>query len=63
LCRSFVPASAAAAYVKQGVVYVPVADIPPIQVCLGWVPERRSRFVDVFVRAVRAASSGPAVAR
>ena len=50
---SFLPASAAAAYVKPGVVYVPVSDIPPIQICLAWPTERRSPYVDAFVRAVR----------
>ena len=50
---SFLPASAAAAYVKPGVVFVPVSDIPPIQICLAWPTERRSAYVDAFVRAVR----------
>jgi hypothetical protein len=30
------PASAAAAAVHSGVVYVPVSDMPPIQICLAW---------------------------
>lgn len=50
---SFLPASAAAAYVKPGVVYVPVADIPPIRICLAWPTNRRGRYVDAFVQAVR----------
>jgi DNA-binding transcriptional LysR family regulator len=50
---SFVPASSAAAYVKPGVVYVPVSDIPPIEICLAWKADRRSELVDTFVRAVR----------
>lgn len=50
---SFVPASAAAAYVKPGVVYVPVSDIAPIEICLAWKADRRSQLVETFVRAVR----------
>lgn len=59
---SFVPASAAAAYVKPGVSYVPVSDIPPIQICLACSAARRSGLIDAFVRAVRATVPGAAPA-
>lgn len=54
---SVVPASVAATYVKPGVVYVPITDIPPIQICLAWKADRRSELVDTFVGAVRATTS------
>jgi DNA-binding transcriptional LysR family regulator len=51
---SFVPASAAAMYGRPEVVYVPVSDIPPIQVCLAWHTGRRTALVADFVAAVKA---------
>jgi DNA-binding transcriptional LysR family regulator len=54
---SFLPESVAKHYVPPGVVYVPVPDIPPIEICIAWKPERSSPLVDGFIRAVR--SSGP----
>jgi DNA-binding transcriptional LysR family regulator len=33
---SFVPASVATAVVQPGIAYVPVTDIPPIEICLAW---------------------------
>jgi len=50
---SFLPASAAAAYGQADVAYVPVPDIPPIQICLAWKDDRRSPLVDAFVEAVK----------
>jgi DNA-binding transcriptional LysR family regulator len=49
---SFLPASAAAAVVHSGVVYVPVSDIAPIQISLAWVAGRRSGVVQDFVETV-----------
>jgi DNA-binding transcriptional LysR family regulator len=49
---SFLPASAAAAVVHAGVVYVPVPDIPPIQISLAWAASRHSALVEDFVQAV-----------
>jgi DNA-binding transcriptional LysR family regulator len=57
---SFVPASAAAMYGRPGVVYVPVDDIPPIQICLASPAGRRSSLVADFVAAVEATVSGHA---
>jgi DNA-binding transcriptional LysR family regulator len=60
---SFMPRSVAKHYVPPGIVYVPVADIPPIEICIAWKPERSSRLVDGFIRAVRSSgqtSSTPA---
>ena len=51
---SFVPASAAAVYQQADVAYVPIVDIPPIQICLAWREGRRSPVVAAFVDAVRA---------
>jgi DNA-binding transcriptional LysR family regulator len=52
---SFVPASVAAAVVQPGVVYVPVNDIPPIQVCLAWRASDPSPLVMAFRDCVVAA--------
>jgi DNA-binding transcriptional LysR family regulator len=49
---SFLPASAAAAVVHAGVAFVPVSDIPPIQISLAWAAGRRSGMIDDFVDAV-----------
>jgi DNA-binding transcriptional LysR family regulator len=57
---SFVPSSAAAMYGRPDVVYVPVSDIPPIQICLAWRAGGRSVLVADFVAAVQA--TGDAVA-
>jgi DNA-binding transcriptional LysR family regulator len=45
---SFVPACVAAAVVQPGVVYVPVNDIPPIQICLAWLATHPSPLVTSF---------------
>ena len=49
---SFLPASAAAAVVHAGVAFVPVSDIPPIQISLAWAAGRRSGVIGDFVDAV-----------
>jgi DNA-binding transcriptional LysR family regulator len=54
---SFLPESVAKHYTPPGVVYVPVSDIPPIEICIAWQPERSSRLVDGFIRAVRSSES------
>jgi DNA-binding transcriptional LysR family regulator len=48
---SFMPAAAAKYYAPPGIVYVPVPDIPPIEISIAWKPERSSALVDGFVRA------------
>jgi DNA-binding transcriptional LysR family regulator len=48
---SFMPAAAARYYVPPGIVYVPVTDIPPIEIYIGWRADRSSSLVDGFVRA------------
>ncbi len=50
---SFVPESAAAAYRQPGVAYIPVRDIPPIQICLAWNRTHHSPHVPAFVESVR----------
>lgn len=55
---SFVPASVAAAYLHPGVVYVPVTDIPAIQVCLAWRSGPRSPLVAAFVASVTESAPG-----
>jgi DNA-binding transcriptional LysR family regulator len=50
---SFLPASSAAVYAQRDVAYVPVADIPPIQVCLGWSASRFSPAIKSFIEAVK----------
>jgi DNA-binding transcriptional LysR family regulator len=54
---SFLPESVAKHYIPPGIVYVPVPDIPPIEICIAWKPERSSRLVDGFMRAVRSSGS------
>jgi DNA-binding transcriptional LysR family regulator len=49
---SFVAASAAAACSHRGVVYVPVTDIPPIQINLAWRTNHPSPLVAEFANAV-----------
>jgi DNA-binding transcriptional LysR family regulator len=56
---SFIPASAAAVYGSAEVAYVPVTDIPPIQICLAWRIGETSPLVRSFVNAV-SVSPGPA---
>ena len=50
---SFVPASSAAVFLNANVAYVPVTDIPPIQICLAWRQGDNSPLVGSFVTAVR----------
>jgi DNA-binding transcriptional LysR family regulator len=45
---SFLPACVAAAVVQPGVVYVPVSDIPPVQVCLATRAGHPSPLVNAF---------------
>jgi DNA-binding transcriptional LysR family regulator len=52
---AFLPASAAAMYGRPEVVYVPVTDIPPIQIAIAWNADRRSSLIGDFVDAVRMA--------
>jgi DNA-binding transcriptional LysR family regulator len=47
------PASAAAVYSRRGVVWRPVADIPPLQICLGWLEARSSDVITDFAATVR----------
>ncbi|HEY4427786.1 MAG TPA: LysR substrate-binding domain-containing protein [Solirubrobacteraceae bacterium] len=49
---SFLPASAARAFVQPGVVYVPVTDIPPIKICLACKAGPASPLVEAFVECV-----------
>jgi len=48
---SFMPAAAAKYYAPPGVVYVPIPDIPPIEISIAWKAERSSALVDGFVGA------------
>jgi DNA-binding transcriptional LysR family regulator len=52
-----VPASAAAAYARPGVVARPITDIPPMQVCLAWLKVRASDLIADFAASVRTAES------
>jgi DNA-binding transcriptional LysR family regulator len=54
---SFLPESVAKHYIPPGVAYVPVTDIPPIEICIAWTPERQSPFVEGFIRAVRSSAA------
>jgi DNA-binding transcriptional LysR family regulator len=56
---SFLPASLAAAFAQPGIVYVPVTDIPPIKVCLGWKAENESPLVADFAACVTDATRQP----
>jgi DNA-binding transcriptional LysR family regulator len=49
---SFVPASVAGAYIQPGIAYVPVTDIPPIQICLAWKRGQRTELVSAFAEAI-----------
>jgi DNA-binding transcriptional LysR family regulator len=50
---SFLPASVAGAVIHPGIAYVPVNDIPPIEICLAWKADSRSPLVADFVDCVR----------
>jgi DNA-binding transcriptional LysR family regulator len=62
---TFLPASAAAFYVRPDIVYVPVRDIPPHPVALAWDAARASDLITDFARtaaaAVRPADTTPGV--
>ncbi|MGW1610494.1 LysR family transcriptional regulator [Streptomyces sp. NPDC002285] len=51
---AFVPSSVAAAFPRSDIAYVPVADVPPGQVCLAWNGSRPSHLVTSFVETVHA---------
>lgn len=53
---AFVPHSAAAAFPRSDIAYVPVADVAPGQVALAWNGSRPSQRVASFVETVRAAA-------
>jgi DNA-binding transcriptional LysR family regulator len=53
---TFLPASAAAFYVRPDIVYVPVRDIPPHPVALAWDAARTSGLVTDFARTAAAAA-------
>ena len=50
---AILPLSTARFYRRPDVRYVPVADLPPTAVHLGWEQGRESRLLDVFVTAAR----------
>jgi DNA-binding transcriptional LysR family regulator len=50
---SFVPASLAATVAQAGIAYVPVTDVPPIQVCLAWKADIESPLVEAFAACVK----------
>jgi DNA-binding transcriptional LysR family regulator len=52
-----IPASAAAAYARAGVVARPITDIPPMQICLAWLKARASDMIADFAASVRTAES------
>jgi DNA-binding transcriptional LysR family regulator len=52
-----VPASAAAAYARAGVVARPIMDIPPMEVCLAWLKVRATDLIADFAASVRTAES------
>jgi DNA-binding transcriptional LysR family regulator len=49
---SFVPASVAATFTQPGIAYVPVNDIPPINICLACRAEPPSPLIAAFVACV-----------
>jgi DNA-binding transcriptional LysR family regulator len=59
---AILPLSTALFYRRPDVRSVPVTDLPPTVVHLGWEQGRRSRLIDSFVRSVRSAGH-PAVER
>jgi DNA-binding transcriptional LysR family regulator len=50
---SFIPASLARVVAQDGVAYVPVPDMPPVNICLAWKSGSPSPLVAAFVDAVR----------
>jgi DNA-binding transcriptional LysR family regulator len=52
---TFLPASAAAFYVRPDIVYVPVRDIPPHPVAMAWDAARTSDLITDFARTAAAA--------
>jgi DNA-binding transcriptional LysR family regulator len=54
---SFMPESVAKHYTPPGIVYVPVTDIPPIEIFIAWKPGRSSPLVNGFIRAVRSSAA------
>jgi DNA-binding transcriptional LysR family regulator len=48
---SFVPSSVATAFAQSGIAYVPVTDVPPIQICLAWKTGRNSPLIQAFADA------------
>jgi DNA-binding transcriptional LysR family regulator len=56
---SFLPASVAAAVDQPGVVYVPVTDIPPIEICLAWRADSSSALIAAFADCVKDAVQSP----
>ncbi|MFK0128350.1 LysR family transcriptional regulator [Streptomyces nigra] len=55
---AYVPGSAAAAFPRSDIAYVPVTGVPPGQVALAWPARRRSPVVSGFVETARAAVAG-----
>lgn len=58
---TFLPASAAAFYVRPDIAYVPVRDIPPHPVCLASDAARQSPLITQFTRIAQAAAPPPGV--
>ena len=56
---SFLPASLASAFVQPGIAYVPVTDIPPINICLAWKAGRTSPLISAFAGSVTNARREP----
>jgi DNA-binding transcriptional LysR family regulator len=50
---AFLPAFVAATVTKSEVAFVPVSDIPPTRIALGWDATRQSPTITTFVNAVR----------
>ena len=50
---AILPQSTARFYRRPDVAFVPVSDLPPTDVLLGWESSRRSRLIDAFVAAAR----------
>ncbi|HEY2055436.1 MAG TPA: LysR substrate-binding domain-containing protein [Solirubrobacterales bacterium] len=56
---SFLPAFTAATVSHAGVAFVPVTDIPPIDISLAWRADEGSRYVESFVAAVQRTARRP----
>ena len=56
---SFLPASVAAAVAQPGIAYVPVTDIPPIEICLAWKANPASPLVAAFAACVQDRGTQP----